>query len=421
MRRTEAKVTARRSRRRFGLVVGIVVVVALGLYVPASLLAPAPASAGVATTYTAPSQAATSVDLPSYGGSAIEAVGYKGSLVTHDPSTPRSIASISKIVTALVVLQKKPLNGGNGPTITITPTEQAYYKTYLAQDGEVATMTVGQKLTERQVLEVALIKSANNYATTLAIWAYGSIPAYRAAAATWLKQHALDHTTINEPTGLDFKNKSTPTDLLTLGRLALANTDVATIVSTAETTVPGVGEIENSNGLLGKDGVVGIKTGTLDKVGANLLFATKQEVDGHEVELIGVVLGGPDHDTIDTAIGRMLAQVTAKFHVVTAVSKGAVYGTYATPWGATARAATTRSASKLVYGTATVSAHVKLDHVAVRGAGAHVGTIRVTIGSSTTTVPLALDGPIEAPSAWWRLTNPRATFGGAEAAVAERF
>ena len=44
-----------------------------------------------------------------------------------------------------------------------------------------------------------------------------------------------------------------------LGQLALADPVVKEIVGTEQVTVPGAGEIENSNKLLGLDGIEGIK------------------------------------------------------------------------------------------------------------------------------------------------------------------
>lgn len=399
-------------RRRAGLVSILVLIVAVGVYLPATLLAPLPQAAGSVTAYSAPTQAASAVDLPTYGASGIEAVGYPQSLQTAGSQKPLSIASISKIVTALVVLEKKPLRGGDGPTITVTPAEHALYADYLAQDGEVAQMDVGAKFTEKQMLQVALIKSANNYAGTLALWAYGSITAYKNAAKLFLEKNGLTHTTIVEPTGLNAQNVSTPGDLIALGKLALASNDIAPIVATKTAVVPGVGPIENSNALLGIDDVVGIKTGTLNDHGSNLLFATRQTVDGHEVTLVGAVLGGKDHDTIDADIQRMLAQVTARFHDVDAVAKGSVYGSYATPWGETAHAKAASSVSRLVYGDVTVKGSVSLDRVGAERAGSRVGSLRVSIGDDTRTVPLVLDRTIDAPGAWWRITNPQVTIGG---------
>ncbi|ROQ40933.1 D-alanyl-D-alanine carboxypeptidase (penicillin-binding protein 5/6) [Frondihabitans sp. PhB188] len=397
-------------RRRIAAVVVVAAVIAVGVYVPASLLAPiAPASAEV-TKYTAPTEKALSLRFPDYGATAVEAVGFDDSLTTSGDSKPRSIASISKIVTALVVLSKKPLDGGSGPDITFTASDRALYDTYLAQDGEVAAMPAGLTLTEKQTLQVALIKSANNYASALAYWAFGSNQAYVTAAKAWLKEHGLNHTTLVEPTGLNAANRSTATDLVKLGKLALANPDIASIVSTKSVDIPVVGTVENSNKLLGIDDVVGIKTGTLDEAGACLLFATREEVLGHTVTVVGVMLGGVDHDSLDVDVAKLLTSVKSGFQTVTAVTADDVYGSYDTEWGSNAHAVAAKTVSKLVYGSATVKAVPALDTVGEATAGSKVGTLRVTIGSSVTTVPLVLDRAMTEPDAWWRLTNPSSVF-----------
>lgn len=397
-------------RRRIGVFSLLALVVAAGVYFPATLLAPVAPVSAVVTTFKAPAETKLDLAFPSYGATAVEAVGFSDSLKTSGDQKPRSIASISKIVTALVVLEKKPLNGGSGPNITFTAADHALYAKYLAQDGEVAAMPVGMTLTERQVLQVALIKSANNYAGALAYWAFGSNDAYVTAVKSWLSSHGLDKTTLLEPTGLNAGNTSTATDLVDLGKLALANKDVASIVSTKSVDIPGVGTVTNSNKLLGIDDVVGIKTGTLDQAGACLLFATRETIEGHQVTVVGVMLGGKDHDSLDVDVQRLLTGVKAGFQTVDAVAKGDVYGTYATKWGATARAKATESVSALVYGDARVSAVPTLRPVEAASAGEKVGTLRVTIGPKKTTVPLILDRAVPEPGAWWRITNPSRVF-----------
>lgn len=397
-------------RRRIGLAALLVLLVGAGVYFPATLLAPIQPASAVVTSFKAPAETKLDLAFPTYGATAVEAVGFDDSLKTSGDTKPRSIASISKIVTALVVLDKRPLNGGNGPNITFTAADNALYAKYLAQDGEVAAMPIGLTLTERQVLQVALIKSANNYAGALATWAFGSNAAFVTATTSWLRAHDLDHTTLREPTGLNPGNTSTATDLVALGKLALANRDIASIVSTRSIDVPGVGEVTNSNKLLGIDDVVGIKTGTLDEAGACLLFATRESIEGHAVTVVGVMLGGKDHDSLDSDVQRLLAGVKKGFQTVDAVDEGDVYGTYATPWGATAHAEAAKGVSRLVYGDARVTARPELTKVSEAGAGERVGRLRVTIGSATTTVPLTLDRAVPAPSAWWRITNPTLVF-----------
>ena len=159
---------------------------------------------------------------PSFGSSAIEAVGFDGSLSTHGSQSPRQIASITKIVTALVVLEKKPLDASEqGPTITFTQNDVAILAEVQADNGSSEPVQVGWKVSERAALETMLIPSANNYAESLAVWAYGSVPAYLDAARAFLKAHDLDHTTLVDTNGLSAEDRSTPTDLVHLGELAL--------------------------------------------------------------------------------------------------------------------------------------------------------------------------------------------------------
>ena len=144
------------------------------------------------------------------------------------------------------------------------------------------------------MLELVLMASANNYALTLSRWAFGTSEAFIAATTNWLTEQGLASTVVREPTGLDAANVSTTADLVKLGRIALEHPVVASIVGTPLTDVPGIGPIENRNVLLGIDGIDGIKTGTLDESGANLLFSADRTVGAETITIIGVVLGGPD-------------------------------------------------------------------------------------------------------------------------------
>ncbi|ARC56839.1 D-alanyl-D-alanine endopeptidase [Frondihabitans sp. 762G35] len=398
---------AHRVRRRLVGALLAVVVVASAVYFPATLLAPPPTAAASVTSPAPPSSSPVDPTFPTYGATGVEALGFDDSLTTSGDTRPRSIASISKIVTALVVLDKRPLRGGSGPTITFTAADHALYDTYLAKNGEVAPMATGARLSERQTLQVALIKSANNYAGALSAWAFGSNDQFVAATRTWLRENHLSNTTLVEPTGLDPRNRSTAADLVRLGTLALQNPDVKAIVATERVSIPGVGVVTNSNRLLGVDGVEGIKTGTLDEAGACLLFASRETIAGREVTIVGVMLGGKDHDSLDTDVRRLLASVRAGFRTVTPVKKGDVVGTYSTKWGATARAEADATVSRLVYGAPAISTEVSTERLRSGTAGERVGTLDVAIAGEKVAVPLRLDRALTAPTAWWRITNPQ--------------
>ena len=397
---------ARLRRRRVGVDTLVMLLLAAAVYLPVTLLGPlAPAAADVAN-YAAPAQPGAELAFPAYGATGVMALGFDESLTTSGDDRARPIASISKVVTALVVLDAEPLAGGDGPGVTLDAADVALYDTYRDVGGKVAPMTLGQTLTERQMIEVSLIESANNYADALARWAFGSPQAYATAAADWLAENGLDSTTIVEPTGMSPSNTSTATDLVALGALALADPDVSAIVGTASTTVPGVGEIDNSNELLGLDGVRGIKTGTLDEAGACLLFAADYTVADRTVTVVGVMLGGVDHDSLDVDVQRLLSSVTGKFQTVTLTTEGDAHASYRLPWGAGAEAVAARTASLLVWGDQAVTASVETDEVGPEPAGTEVGAVHFTVGDERVDVPLVLDAPLAEPGAWWRLTHP---------------
>lgn len=391
------------------MTIGVVAVLllAIGYLVAAALVPFSPASAST-TSYAAPTATLPALSFPSYGATAVEATDFPESLRTGGDTKPRSIASISKVVTALVVLDAKPLSRGQaGPTIAFTPEMQGLYAKYLAVNGEVAPMPSGLQLSEYQTLQVMLMKSANNYAGSLAIWAFGSLDAYQKAATAWLGEHGLSETTIHEPTGLDAGNTSTATDLVDLGQLALANPVVKEVVGTKTVTVPNVGDIQNSNKLLGMDGVEGIKTGTLDEAGACLLFAATYERGGRTVTVVGAMLGGVDHDALDSDVQRLLHSVADNFHVVTLTHAGQSFGTYSTPWKDETDAVTASASQVLVWGSTTVRAATKLDSVTLGTKGERVGQVRFSITDhAPVSVPLVLEQAIPDPGIWWRWTNP---------------
>ena len=65
-----------------------------------------------------------------------------------------------------------------------------------------------------------------------------------------------------EPTGLDKRNTSTPSDLIAIGKLAMADPSIASMVAKTSLDVPSLAGLPSTNDLLGSDGINGIKTGT---------------------------------------------------------------------------------------------------------------------------------------------------------------
>ncbi|MCU1569784.1 MAG: D-alanyl-D-alanine endopeptidase [Naasia sp.] len=404
------RVTSRKRiyRRRRALVFGtLAVLLAGGVYVPTAAAADVPDAPAVIAAPDVPATEAVEPDFPDFGRGAIGAIGFDGVLASSGDQGPFPIASITKVVTALVVLDAKPLGAGeDGPDIEFTDADVQIYNDVLAQNGSLQPVSAGMVLTQRQTMETMLIPSANNYAESLARWAYGSRDAYLTAARAWLDSHQLTDTVVEDANGLSPSNRSTPADLVALGELALADPTVAAIVAMPAAVEPGIGTIENTNQLLGTSGVDGIKTGTTDEAGACLLFSTDIPVGGETVTVVGAILGAADHDVLDDAVVALLASVTPGFHEVPLVHKGDPYAEYSTEWGSEATAVAAESRSVLTWSDTPVTAEVSARPLESGAAGEDIGSVTFTVGDREYEVPLELDASLADPDLWWRVTNP---------------
>jgi len=309
------------------------------------------------------------------------------------------------------VLDAHPLAVADpGPTITFTQQDEAFYAEQVANDGIVEAATAGTAISQRNMMDAMLMASANNYAQSLATWAFGSEAAYTDAARAWLAAHNLTQTVMLDASGMNPGNVSTVPDLINIAKLAIADPVVSAIVATPTITIPGIGVVDNRNALLGIDGIDGIKTGTLDEAGSCLLFSLDFAVADQTVTLVGVVLGGPDHDTINAAIRSLIGQAEAGFQQVTLTSTGDQYGVFDTAWGDEASAVPSEAVTAVVWTGAPIDSSVQLDAVTTAAQGTDVGDLRFTVGDMQYTVDLVLDRTLADPGPWWRLTHPSLLF-----------
>ena len=400
-----------RRRRLFAAAFSVVVLVCGTFLLGTQLSIPPAAIARVAAAPPTPGSTAN-VTWPDYGSGALGAVGFAGLLSTHGDQGPVPIASITKIVTALVVLRAKPLSAGQaGPSITFTSADVGYYNDQVAQDGSVAPVIAGSSLSEVQTLQAMLLPSANNYATSLAVWAYGSVPAYLSAAQAWLNRHNLVHTSVADTSGISPKSMSSPSDLVTLGELALANPVLASIVDQPAADLPGIGTVKNTNQLLGTAHVDGIKTGTTDQAGACLLFASTLTIGGKPIVVVGALLNGATHPQLDADITAVLSSVPTGFHQVQLASAGDTFGTYTTAWGESVNLVTKSDVSAVVWSDTPTTVSVTAKPSSMGVIGDTVGSASFTSGDTVTSVPLILGSSFSDPGPWWRASHPIEMFG----------
>lgn len=399
-------------RRRIVVFGGLFAMLASIAYLPLTLFAPITETAGALDVPRIEAPAVAETSLPSYGASAIAALGYEGMLAQAGTTEAVPMASITKVVTAMTVLDAYPLSADDpGPEVTMSAADVSSYRDYLARNGSVAPVRSGWTFTQRELLEIMLIDSANNYAATLARWAFGSPEAYLAAAEAWLAKNGLGGITVVDTSGLDPRSTGTIGDVVRLGEIAIRHPVVAEIVGTARIDIHDIGTVENTNALIGREGVDGIKTGTLYSFGANLLFSSTIQVGAETIQLVGAVLGGPDHPTINAAIADLIGQARAGFHEVQLVTAGDAFASYTTPWDAEAHAIAAEGASVVVWGDTPITVEATVESIRLGAAGETVGRAVFTAGDRTVTVPLVLSDDVEDPGPWWRLGHPELVFG----------
>lgn len=344
---------------------------------------------------------------PAAGSAAIEVAGIGTLASTGDPD---AMASITKVVTALLVLDQMPLAvGEQGPEFRFTYSDRAHYWNLLENDESALDVPVGGTLSEYQLLEGMLIGSAGNYAERLAGNLWPSDAVFADAARTWLSAHGVPGITIVDPTGIESGNTASPASLITLAEHALANPVIAEIVAKPSVELPGAGVVQNTNALLADAGVLGIKTGSLDRF--NLLSAKQVTVGQTTVRLYASVLGQPTGDDRFAASRALYAQLEQELQLRPSVTAGTVAGVVTTRWGERIDIVTAQDADVILWngGTGTVATTYALgDH---RTSGDTVGSLTVTGPLDTTEVPLRLAADVEPPSAWWRLTHPLDLFG----------
>lgn len=357
---------------------------------------------------TATPAAAAAPAWPAQGSAAIAVDGFGAPLAsTQDQS---AIASISKVVTAMMVLDKLPLKPGQqGPAYPMTSADAATYRTMLRAGESVLKVPVGGSLTEYQLLQGMLIGSAGNYATKLARSIWASDADFAGAARVWLDQHGLNGITLVGPTGISTLNRGNPASLVPLGQLAMANPVFAQIVGTKSVDLPGAGPVQNTNEMLAEPGIVGIKTGTLDNY--DLLAAKDVKVGDTKVRLYAATLGQADGNGRVSATDALFAKMQKELTPFPSVRKGTKVGTVTTKWGETVPIVTSGDATVVLWNGAkgTVTTDIALKDAATKGD--KVGTLSVVgpLDKASSTVVLGAD--LDGPSYWWRLTNPLALLG----------
>jgi len=331
-----------------------------------------------------------------------------GVLAASPGARPQPIASVAKVMTALVVLDEKPLQqADDGPTITVGPDDVTEFQQEKANDESVLTVQAGEQLTERQALQGLLIPSGNNIAALLARWASGSVDAHVQRMNEMAKQLGLRHTTFTDVSGLSEKTVSVPADLVRMGQAALKQPVLADIAQQPQATLPVAGTVYNVNYVLGQDGIFGIKTGNIAAGGAIYLFAaTLQLQAGTKATLVGAVQGLSTLDGAFAAGKALIDAAKTSLETVHVVSQNQTVGILAPPWGGQSDVIAATDLDVLVWQGTVVRMALEAQPVdPPLSPRSTVGRLHVTAGDAVFDVPVANTDQLYGPGRLARLTR----------------
>jgi D-alanyl-D-alanine carboxypeptidase (penicillin-binding protein 5/6) len=230
------------------------------------------------------------------------------------------IASITKLMTVLVTLEHAKL------------TDVVRVDRAAAEVGESSIpLRPGDRLTVRDLIEAALIQSANNAADALALHVAGSYPAFARLMNEKAAELGLDGTHFVRPDGLDTPGHvSTARDVTKLARVAMRLPFVRATVRKTSDTIAGGRVLHTWNDLLYSfPRLIGVKTGHTSGAGWSEVAAAR----GRGTTIYATILGSPDRARRNSDLTSLLAYGIAQYTVVQPVRAKHVYATVALPYG----------------------------------------------------------------------------------------
>ncbi len=213
-------------------------------------------------------------------------------LYSKDASEKLPQASCTKIMTALIALERLPLD----QMITVGADAHALVN----PDSSYMGLSTGEKLTLRDLLYGLVLPSGNDAAVAIADGVAGSVPAFVALMNQRAQQLGLTNTHFENPHGLDAPGHYTSAhDLAVLAAVALRNPTFRQLVSTRRYSIPATSEHKAYQLVSGNDllagalspypGAVGVKPGYTGPAGFCMAFAAIRH--GHLI--VGAVLRDP--------------------------------------------------------------------------------------------------------------------------------
>ncbi|MBC7859624.1 MAG: serine hydrolase [Burkholderiaceae bacterium] len=226
------------------------------------------------------------------------------------------IASLTKLMTAMVVLDSKP---DMEELINIDKNDVDLLK------HSTSRVPVGAAIRRADVLQLALMSSDNRAAAALGRTYPGGQTAFARAVNAKIRALGMSQTRIEEPTGLSPNNRSTAADLVKMAAAAARYPDIGRMTTDAKDTININGrgvEYRNTNRLVGAKGWdIGLsKTGYTEEAGRCLIMRIKSA--GKNATLVLLNARASSARVVDAMnIRRFITGETAETKVATAAPR----------------------------------------------------------------------------------------------------
>ncbi|MET8574326.1 D-alanyl-D-alanine carboxypeptidase [Streptomyces sp. NPDC005012] len=350
---------------------------------------------------------------PGEGQGSMDVIGI-GTVDRFGDQKPVPIASVTKSMTAYVIMKENPLKvGEEGPMITIDALaeKEGGYDKPGQDESTLNNVKEGQKLSLRDALSAVMIPSANNIARLLARWNAGSEEAFVEKMNKTADELGMRNTTYTDPSGLKESTVSTADDQVKLGVAMMKMPGMVDITNKGSWKDPSGRIHYNYNTLVPYDGAIGIKTGSTTKAGGNLLFAATKDVDGETVTLVGAILGQHKPYILDTVNAVSKTAMLATQDALTSetiLKKGDVVGYVDDRLGGRTPVIVSEDVKAVGWAghevKLTFDPKENLPHAAA--AGTEVGSLTVGDGKGgAVTVPVQLQSDLAEPDAVAKLTR----------------
>jgi D-alanyl-D-alanine carboxypeptidase (penicillin-binding protein 5/6) len=315
-------------------------------------------------------------------------------LASHDARERLPMASITKLMTALVALEHAELD------------DVATISQRTASVGEsTINLQPGERVTLRDLIRAALVQSANDAANAIAAFVgRGSVGRFVELMNARARELLLTDTHFVNPDGLDAPGHvSSARDVTKLAFAAMRVPFIRETVRLIDATAAGR-RLHTWNDLLSSvPSVFGVKTGHTDGAGWSQVAAAR----GGGVTIYATLLGGETRDGRNADLAELLAWGLSRYRTVWAVNGGRTYGTVRTAYGkAPVRVVAARPALRIVHVERPLVERVVLPveaELPVRQ-GQRLGEVQVLYrGAVIARSPLVAANAVERPGALGRV------------------